>query len=329
LISLNLKLPMNMQVLKVMMLDTVSLGSLSLLYFIHIVLSGMVAAVGSHLLRLRYKDRILQSFLFILLFNIALPFIGYLFSIWLIYYLLYIKYAKILRNTKSINMEELDQEFPTVKRAFGEGSMVDLMGNTLAPQELRMKALSAMADNMTQKNVALIKNSLSEKDDEIRLYSFSLIDKMEHGINNKIHEASIRHQHALSPELRLAAARELAFLYWEMIYFDLSDDILKNFLIEKSFQYAKLVFKENMSDTGINILLGKIYLERELYEEATTQFIIAIESGIENAYIVPYLAELYYNRGNYRSIRSMLSMVDSVGLNATMHPVLEQWRQHG
>ena len=219
-----------------MMLDTVSLGSLSLFYFIHMIFSSIVAAISSRLLVMRYKDNEKHSFFFILFFNLALPFIGYLFSIWLIYYLLYIKHAKILRNTKSINMEELDQEFPTVKRAFGEGSMVDLMGNSLAPQELRMKALSAMAENMTQKNVALIKNSLSERDDEIRLYSFSLIDKMEHGINSKIHEAGIRHRHALSPELRTAAARELALLYWEMIYFDLSDDVLKNFLVDESFK---------------------------------------------------------------------------------------------
>ncbi len=311
-----------------MMLDHFTLGSLSAFYALHLLLSALISWLGSYYLAARYKDHWLKSFSLLFFFNIALPGIGYIFTVWLSYYLLHVTYAKILKNTKSINMEELDQEFPRVKRAFGEGSMVDLMADTLAPQELRMKALSVMAENMTQKNVSVIKSSLSERDDEIRLFCFSLIENMEKGLNNKIHEASLRYKNETTHELRLKAGRELAFLYWEMIYFDLSDEVLKEYLVNESYRYALEFFYHHMHDTGINVLLGRIYLEKGDSEKATTQFIMAIESGIEHEYIIPYLAELYYSRGNYRSIRSMLSHVKNLGMNATMYPVVEQWRIH-
>ena len=94
-------------------------------------------------------------------------------------------------------------------------------------------------------------------------------------------------------------------------------------------KYAHIVSQEKMDDTAINVLLGKIYLQKEEYEDATTRFIMAIESGIEYEYIIPYLAELYFKRGNYKSIRSMLSKVENLNMNATMHPVVAQWKDHG
>ncbi|PHR58938.1 MAG: hypothetical protein COA44_01985 [Arcobacter sp.] len=312
-----------------MILEHAGVFSISVFYGLHLIASSFVAGICTYFIKRRYDDKWMPVFAFFLLFNLALPLISYIFSIWLMYYLLNVKYAKVLKHTKSINMEELDQEFPQVKRAFGEGSMIGLMSDTMAPQELRMKALSAMAENMTQQNVSVIKNSLSEKDDEIRLYSFSLIDKMEHGINNKIHDASTRYKNKKDEKERLKAAKELAFLYWEMIYFDLSDDVLKSFLTDESYKYAKVCSRADMSDADINILLGKIYLSKKDYEKATTQFVMAIESGADYAYMLPYLAELYFKRGNYKSIRAMFSKVDKLNLNATMHPVIGQWRMHG
>lgn len=311
------------------MLEEVTAGSLLVFYAIHALLSALFSAIPSYFLTLRYKDSWLRLFLLFFFFNMALPVIGYLFTLWLSYYLFHIKYALILKNTKMLNMEELDQEFPRVKRAFGEGSMVELMSNAFAPQELRMKALSAMAENMTQKNVAMIKHSLSDKDDEIRLYSFSLIDHIEHGLNNKIHEASLHFNNAKDEEQKFSAAKELALLYWEMVYFDLSDEVLKNYLIKESFKYAKIAFSKHMNDTSLNVLLGKIYLAKKEYECAETQFVLAIENGLDHEYIIPYLAELYFLRGNYRSIRSMFSTAESLGMNTVMHPVVEQWKMHG
>jgi polysaccharide biosynthesis protein PelE len=308
--------------------ETVNLTSVSIFYFFHALISSLVSFVAAVYLSRRYKDNVLIVFLMTFIFNIAIPVIGYLFTIWMVYYLLFVKYARVLINTKTLNMQELDHEFPNVKRLFGEGSMAELMSNNDAPKTLRMKALSVVSQDMNRKNIALIKQSLSNKDDEIRLYSFSLIDNMEQDINTKIHQASLRFNRTENIEEKMAAAAELAYLYWDMIYFDLSDDTLKNFLLDESLRYAQVVFDINMSDRDMNVLLGKIYLEKQQFENATTHFVMAIENGVDEEYIVPYLAELYFERGNYRSVASMLNTVKSLSMNATMYPVVAQWKHN-
>ncbi|MBE0497757.1 MAG: hypothetical protein IBX43_00780 [Campylobacterales bacterium] len=308
------------------MFETATGQTLFQFYALHLFLSSLFSWAVAHLLRRRYEDAQGILFLFFLFFNIALPVIGYLFTLLLGYYLLYVKHAPTLINTKMLNMEELDQDFPQVKRSFGEGSMIELMSNEFASQTLRMKALSAMAENMTQKNIGLIKHSLSDRDDELRLYSFSLICSMEHGLNNNIHEASLRFKSAEDEQSRADAAKELALLYWEMVYFDLSDEVLKTYLMNEALKYAKIAAAAHAHDKSINVLLGKIYLAKEEFDNATTEFVIAIESGVESEYIVPYLAELYFQRGNYTSTRSMLSLVESLKMSVTMYPVVAQWR---
>ncbi len=311
-----------------MMLETASLETLVIFYSLHILLSAVISLVASFWLKKRYKDRTLNIFFLAFVFNIIVPFIGYFFTLWISYYLVQIRHAKILKHAKTLNMQELDHEFPKVKRMFGEGSMVELMSNSYAPKHKRLKALSVMAEDLNQKNIALIKHSLSDKDDEIRLFSFSLLDNLEQNINTKIHKASLVFENETQADKRAMAAKELAYLYWDMVYFDLSDDTLREYLLNEALKYAKIVFFHDMSDASINILLGKIYLSKEDYEEASTQFIMAIESGMDNEYIIPYLAELYFKRKNYRSIRAMLNQVHGLGINAKMYPVIVQWDAH-
>ncbi len=309
--------------------ETVSLNSLLLFYLLHGLISSVLAFFTTILLSRRYKDSKKMIFLLTLFFNITVPLLGYLFTLWMVYYLLRVKYAKVLKHTKTLNMQELDHEFPNVKRLFGEGSMMELMSNSEAPRALRMRALSVVSQDMSRKNIALIKHSLADKDDEIRLYSFSLIDNLEQDINTKIHQASLRFTQTQDSDEKSSAAKELAHLYWDMVYFDLSDEVLKSYLVNESLRYATFVFDNNMGDTSMNVLLGKLYLEKKEYETATTQFILAIESGVNHEYIVPYLTELYFERGNFRSVGSMLNTVKSLKMNTTMYPIIAQWSYDG
>lgn len=309
--------------------ETVSLSSLVLFYLLHGVLSSVLAFFATISLSRRYKDSKRIIFLLALFFNISVPLLGYIFTLWMLYYLLNVKYAKVLKHTKTLNMQELDHEFPNVKRLFGEGSMIELMSNTDAPRALRMRALSVVSQDMSRKNIALIKHSLADKDDEIRLYSFSLIDNLEQDINTKIHQASLRFTQTQDSDQKSSAAKELAYLYWDMVYFDLSDEVLKSYLINESLRYAKFVFDNNMGDTSMNTLLGKIYLEKKEYSLAATQLVMAIENGVDHEYIVPYLAELHFERGNFRSVGAMLNLVKSLKMNTTMYPIVAQWSYDG
>jgi len=75
-------------------------------------------------------------------------------------------------------MIDFENEFPEVTRLFGEASMERLLNEDISSlSSMKMKALVSLADNASRTDVTLIKNSLSDRNDEVRLYSFAVIDK--------------------------------------------------------------------------------------------------------------------------------------------------------
>ncbi|MEA3523270.1 MAG: hypothetical protein U9R50_09860 [Campylobacterota bacterium] len=314
--------------------------SLFVFYAVHAVVSALIAFIASFFLLKRFEDNKHLFIGFVFLFNIAMPGVGYLFTIWVIYYLLSVQYDKLLNNVSYINMIEFETEFPEIQRIFGEGSMSDLLSNGLAPTSLKMKALVSMADNITQKNLSLIKNSLSDKDDEIRLYSFAIIDKIERGINKSIHQklnsfqensenmSNIDSKDITEKEREeyIKLAEELTYLYWDMVYFELSDEDLKKYILQEVKRYAKIVLNAHLNHIGINVLLGKVYLMEKEYENASTCFAVAIENENETGFTHPYLAEIFFNQKNYRSTKSLLSNAKILQMNGTLYPVVEQWK---
>ena len=224
-------------------------------------------------------------------------------------------------------MVEFETEFPEIERIFGEGSMSSLLSNGQASTSLKMKALVSMADNITQNNLVLIKNSLSDKDDEIRLYSFAIIDKMERGINKSIHiKLTEFNELEIEDEKRIKLAEELTYLYWDMVYYELSDEDLKKFILAEVQKYAKIVLNHNLNHTNINILLGKVYLMLERYEDASTCFAIVIEQEGERSYTYPYLAEVFFNQRNFKSTKALLNSSNTLKINTTMSSIVEQWK---
>ncbi len=57
-------------------------------------------------------------------------------------------------------------------------------------------------------------------------------------------------------------AVELAHLYWDLVYYQLSDKDLRNFIIKEVESYSRYVLHHDDSNPEINLLLGKLYLSQ-------------------------------------------------------------------
>lgn len=300
-------------------------GSLWKFYLIHGILSAVVSVTAYLLLRRRFEDAPLYIAAFFWFFNVGVPVLGYFFSAWIIYYLRTVEYATVIHNTRQLNLDELDQEYPEVRRVFGEGSMQELISNELAPAKLKLRALVALADKITNKNVSLIKHSLSDKNDEVRLFSFALIDKLERDINDSIHKTLERYKAAKSDAARAPLAKQLAFLYWELVYYELSDEVLKAFLLDETIKYANEALRYNKVDMSMRKLLGKVYLMKKEFDNAATQLVVVVENDALDSYTYPYLAEIHFNSRNFRSVKAMMAHAKNLDMNPTLYPVVEQW----
>jgi len=352
-----------------------------------------------------HKNNRITNFLFMFLFNFSMPIVGYAFSIWITLYLKHVKYEKVVANTNILNLDEFGTSFLKVERIFGEGSMIDLMNSEYAPKSKKLKALSSLANNATPANLKIIRETLSSTDDEIRMFGYAIINKAEKTLNIKINtqlekfneaktflsmkdEDDLENMHAEGykkynkyyRESMAEAAKELAHLYWELVYTELSHESLKEDFLKEVVKYitiskeyyrgsitqfendfvkyeSKIKELDTMVElnnekkdslqgyidelessrqklyhqkdllTKLYVLMGRVHMSRKEYDNANTEFTIAQELHTTySSFILPYLAEIHFLTGNYRVVNSIMNEAKELGVNATLHPIVEQWK---
>jgi len=252
-------------------------------------------ALHSYMFRLFFKVSLhknnrITSFLFLFIFNVAMPILGYPLSIWTAYYLRNVKYDKKVSNTNILNLDEFSTAFLKVERIFGEGSLIDLMTSDYAPKSKKLKALSALSSRISPANLKVVRQTLSSTDDEIRMFGYAILNKAEKSINSLINQnlTLFNTQDEGTKEaakIRANSAKELAFLYWELVYTELSHDSLKeNFLVEvqKYIEIARAFYLEEIMLLEEKVVeyeaqRGKIE-DEELLEEHNFKMEVAKDS---------------------------------------------------
>jgi len=319
-----------------------------------------------------HKNNQIAVIAFMFLFNLSIPFLGYFFTVWVTWYLVNVKYKKKQVTTSFLNLDEFSMSFLKVQRSFGEGSMNDLMLSEYAPKSKKLKALSFLAANISPASLKIIRQTLSSTDDEVRMFGYAIINKAEKSLNQKINfHLDILHRETAKGSEQDAAVvgnsnKELAFLYWEMIYTELSHESLKTGFLTAVMQYIEtakeyylpkieglalehealrknyiqaqdgtdvLALKEEELQatykicSNLYMLMGRVYMKTKNYKEAKKEFTIAQElvEG-EDTFIIPYLAEVYYDTGRYSIAKSVLESAKGLELNATLYPIVDQWK---
>ena len=311
-----------------------------------------------------HKNNPTTIFFFVLAFNLAIPYAGYFFTLWLFWYMTHIEYAQKVVNTDMLNLDEFETSFLKIERTFGEGSMINLIENIYVPKSKKIKALSILAANPSPISLSIIKQTLTSEDDEIRLFGYAILNKTEKSLNDRINKylEIIRKESTkgdAADEQKVAfASKELAFLYWEMVYTELSHESLKkNFLnsallyleLSQEFYMEKLnhllkqfnTLKERsqrskslnalLEDTyltcsSIFTLKGRIFTVKEKYENAQEYFTLAEELLSEKSTsILPYLAEVYFITQRYSIVKSILNHSQDLAYNPKLYPIIKQW----
>lgn len=282
---------------------------------------------GSYLQR-RYSDKKLNIVFFIFVFNLCLPLIGYVVTIILANYLVKVKYEQELKNVEFLDLNLFETTFVEVHRHFGEGLIQTVLLNDYIPTEKKIMALVSISENVSKHNINIIKEGLKSHDDEVRLYAFSILDKLEKNINTKIFQNISAYKKAEDNTQKKASyARELAFLYWELIYYELSEETLLEYLLREVLHYAIIAKRFFKNDVKIAFLLGRVHMKKKKYDRALTEFILATELDKDMLpYTAPYICEIYFEKHYYRPIKSIMQRTKNLELNTTLYPVVQQWR---
>lgn len=299
----------------------------SIFIILHIVISFLLAITSSLFLKKKIRNW-KKVFFFMFLFNFSVPVFGYIASVFITFHIKYVKYEEELEDVSSFDLTLFETDFINVDRQFGEGSMQEMMSHKDIPTQKKIKALVSMANNLSRENTLIIKNTLSNDDDEVRLYSFAIIDKIEKDINSKIDETIKRFIQEIDEIKKAYYAKELAELYWEMIYYQLTEEALKDFILKELKKYLYISLDILHNDNELHILMGKVLMLEKKYSQAEIRFLTAIKLAPNDAeFIMPYLAEIYFIQKDFKKVKELLNNTTELQLNAKLYPIIEQWKK--
>ncbi len=287
----------------------------------HTIISIMIASIATLILKKRYIDKEIKIFFLIFILNFTIVLFGYMLSLWLIYYLNKTKQAKQIDNIKSLNIDQIYEDFPIIKRSFGE-SFLPKIAQINSPNKI--KAAVFMSENISKEFISIFKKLLADNSDEIRLYSFATLSSFEKSINDKIDSILDKLQDATSIE-RANYALTLAYLYWDLIYYDLIDKELKSSTLDQIRKYIAIASMQISCREDLVPLVAKLSLYTKDLEKAKEMFLKSLEFGYDKDTILIYLAQIEYELKNYKNVKIILSNLDNHQKINLIKNIKSQW----
>jgi|GEM_PF-1213492 len=299
---------------------------LMLFLLLHMLYAYLMAAAQIRFLPKLYQTQKERVTLFILFFNFLVPVLGALFGwILLLWGFKKSQHIEIETEIEEVDMEDLSEGFPVIERIFGEGSLQALISSHNAPAQRKIKALSLLTQMKTKASLSLIKQTLHDPNDEVRLVGFSMIDNMEKKINEKIHHLKIMIRTQRDPLQKALHHRELAFTYWELLYQGLFDENLRPFLIENTLHEIEEAKKVIQDDVKLYKLEGRIHLQEGRYAEAKKAFVQALDLGIPQIEVASFMAEISFREKNHSRIAYWMEKTPCRSINYQLHTLRAVW----
>ncbi|RZU47636.1 hypothetical protein EV700_0603 [Fluviicoccus keumensis] len=210
------------------------------------------------------------------------------------------------------------------------GRVRQQISDTGAPLELRMKALLALQNVPTRQSSGILREAMSDSADDLRLLAYGMLDAREQQLTQRIEQALRRHEAAANDtESRYLAARELAELYWELIYQELVQGDMRDYALGQVRHFCREALAHKVRDTGLWVISGRMRLLAGDYNGATGAFATAIRQGFPRVRAAPYLAELAFKRGDFDTTRQIMRELRPDGKSRAMQLSAGFWGQGG
>ncbi len=191
-----------------------------------------------------------------------------------------------------------------IRANYGEGGLASVIQSARDP-ERRIRAVIAARQINDKLAVPLLQEALKDPVDDVRLFAYSVLDSKETRINERINE--------LLADLEGADGRDrarmhyaLAQHYWEMAFLGLATGNTFDYVLEQAERHAGLASELGWSGPDVEFFLGRIHLRRGRYDKAEQVFRESVHRGALESAVLPFLAEIAFERGNFHAVRAML-----------------------
>lgn len=226
---------------------------------------------------------------------------------------------------ESLQLPEFDpHQHPT--GAFRQSGLRAFLGNTRAPTSSRLGALVSLQYVPGRVASPLLRDVLTDPTEDIRLLAYGMLDNKEKSINQAIDEELRKFKTAgtRTPTAQ-AAARRLSDLYWELVYQELVQGDLRAHALERSRHYCEIVLDSTPEDAALNLRHGQLLSARGEVDPAMDAYYKALALGLPSTRVLPYLAELRFNQGNFADARRLMNELESWDSLPRLQPVIAFW----
>ena len=218
---------------------------------------------------------------------------------------------------ESLQMPEFDQH-QRRQGHFRHAGLRSFLGNIHAPIQSRLRAMVALQYVSGRTASPLLRTVLSDPSEDLRLLAYGMLDTLEKRVNNSI-DAEMGTLRAAQAEggnagLRtLESAQRLSDLYWELIYQDLVQGDLRKHAIQESLRYCDWVLAEQADNAQLCLRRGRLLHEQKRPDEAAQAYAQARELGLPATRVLPYQAELCFDRKDFAQAHALMESSQHVG----------------
>jgi len=192
--------------------------------------------------------------------------------------------------------------------SYGEGGLSAAMRLNRDPNQ-RVRAVIAARQVNDKLAVPLLQEALKDPVDDVRLFAYSVLDSKETHINDRIGEQLAELDNKQGQE-KARAHYALAQNYWEMAFLGLATGSTFDFMLRSAEMHARLAAQLGWSGPDINFLVGRIQLRQQRFEEAEKSFQQAVEHGALESAILPFMAEIAFEKNDFNRVRDCLLRLD-------------------
>jgi hypothetical protein len=291
----------------------------------HLIASALFALLLTGSFSKRFKASRAGLFAFFFSFNFFVPVLGALGTLLTMLY--FIKFPNNAARTEFFNvpLPPFQVESASIPVGMGEGGAWSRLRSIALPRDQRLKALLAVGNSAGSNASRFMQLATGDIDDEIRLLAFNLSGRNEQLIQHITTTALGQLKDADSPVSRAALCRTLAFNYWEMIYNSMARDKLQNFYMEQAERYVRQALETGENTPELAILMIRIYLKKHDYQQAQHAIAEALALGVDRYKIMPYQAEIAFQKRDYAAIKQMIGQSPMVKFRPSIGPVAQFW----
>lgn len=213
---------------------------------------------------------------------------------------------------------------------FRQSGLRAFLGNSAVPINARIGAMTALQYVSGRVSSPLLRDVLSDPSEDVRLLAYGMLDNQEKRINRAIDEELKRH--AVLHQSDAASAREiqenqqhLSDLYWELVYQDLAQGDLRDYAIAESKRYCEAVLSKDPDNAPLLLRLGRLLHESGDGAAAEAAYRQARTLGLPATRVLPYQAELCFERGDYQATRALMTELSSWGALPRLRPIIDYW----